>query len=364
MTIADSKALAGTFGTGPDPVAEEDAARVVKACRPEFQTLGGATLLLTGGTGFIGSTLLESFRAWNQEHPNQALTVLLPTRSLAEARRKWPRFFDDAHLKWFQWDARSLPAPGDEVEYLIHGAGTANAQELSKDVSASFRAMVETNDAVVQFAAKHDVRHALFLSSGAVYRRGSSIPTGIREDAPTLSPDLDSVAGYGEAKSACENRWKDSGVPAVAARLFTFVGPYQDPSGSSGVMDLLRQATHTSMIRLRTDGSAVRTYAYSADLTIALVKLLMRGLPGEAYNVGAGPPGVSILELARLVAEAAGKPHLSIQAGPRPDAVRPLYVPDVSKLAPLAPPATPLPEALRRTLRSMTQRALLPGRTS
>jgi dTDP-glucose 4,6-dehydratase len=74
---------------------------------------------------------------------------------------------------------------------------------------------------------------------------------------------------------------RTSGVPTVIARLFAFVGPYQDVGGSFAVPDFIRRAIYDKSIRIHSDGSALRTYCYASDLTISLWKLLLNGKPDE-----------------------------------------------------------------------------------
>lgn len=341
----------------PGAVVAEDAQRVVNACRAELEALGGATLLLAGGSGFFGATLLDVLQAWNRSHPTRPCSVLLPTRSVERSLQRWPHLGDDPNLRWFAWDGQRVPPA--QADYVIHAVGPADAsssQELQAAVAGS---IVRSGRAVATWAKKAGVTRALVLSSGAVYPDPAS-GRPLREEDAARNAAAERPVDYAGAKRLSEATWRESSVPNVIARPFAFVGPYQDLGGGFAFVDFLRQAATTGQVTLRSDGSARRTYAYSSDLAIALVKLLVRGKPGEAYNVGSPGPAVSIRELAGLVLEAVGAPPSGIAAGTDRDPSRHWYVPDVAKIGSLCTPTVPLREGIDRTVRSMRARGVLP----
>src|SRR5207244_630314 len=69
------------------------------------------------------------------------------------------------------------------------------------------------------------------------------------------------------------------------------------------IPDFARDILHGQDIVLLSDGLAKRTFCYVADAVLGYYKILVRGQPGEAYNVGVETPEVSMMELAqRMVA--------------------------------------------------------------
>ena len=95
------------------PIVEEDIYTILATCHEELTALSGKTLLLTGGSGFVGSYLVESIIAFNDTHNGAPCRLLLPTRSLATTRTKWPHFFSIENVEWFEWDGHTLAPPSN-----------------------------------------------------------------------------------------------------------------------------------------------------------------------------------------------------------------------------------------------------------
>ncbi len=333
------------------PIVEEDIRCVLRECRSELQDLSGKTLLLTGGSGFVGSYLVESVIAFNRVHPGAPCQLWLPTRSLAGARANWPHFFGIDELIWFAWDGRTLQPPAAVCDYVIHAASPADPATYLHAPMKTMEDIANGTSAVLHYAFRAGVRALLYVSSGAAYGRQAPEVDALTEDNPG-APDLAEPAScYGEAKRYAELLCRSSGVPSIIARLFAFIGPYQDINSSFAAPDFVRQALHHQAIHIRSDGSALRTYCYASDLTIGLWKLLLNGRPGELYNVGTDAPSVSIRDLAALIAAELGSMEVIVE-GKAGAGARSRYIPNTAKFKKLHPRQIGLKEGLRRTLAS------------
>ncbi|MBA3024402.1 MAG: NAD(P)-dependent oxidoreductase [Gammaproteobacteria bacterium] len=335
-------------------IVEEDVRRVLEECRGTLQKLSGKTLLLTGGSGFVGSYLVESIIAFNRKNEDEPCRLLLPTRSVAQAQKKWPQLWGIPHIEWFEWDGSVLSHPCDHCDYVIHAASPADPASYLHDPMQTMEDIANGTRAVLHFARRSGVRTLLYLSSGAAYGRQGEACEALDETA-TGAPDLsDPVSCYGEAKRYSELLCRTSGVPTIVARLFAFMGPYQDLSGSFAVPDFIRQALYEKRIRIQSDGSSLRTYCYASDLTIGLWELLMNGSPGDLYNVGADAPQVSIRELAEQIAELVGSVDVEVE-GVSSGSSRSRYIPNTDKFKNLYTPLIGLQEGLRRMIDSFRQ---------
>ena len=79
------------------------------------------------------------------------------------------------------------------------------------------------------------------------------------------------------------------------------------------------------------DGTPMRSYQYASDLTIWLLALLVRGEPGNAYNVGSEKE-ISILDLANLVASEIGDSSVEVLGSPEVNKLPERYVPDCQRI--------------------------------
>lgn len=341
-------------------IVRDDMQEILRACSNELSLLSGRTLLLTGGSGFVGSYLVESLIAFNALHSDNPCRVLLPTRSVEKVKRKWPQFFRHNHLKWFDWDGSELRLPDGNCDYLIHAAAPVNPAAYLAGQAGIMGEVVRSTQATLEYAQRAGVKKYLFISSGAIY--GSQpVEISAMHESYQGAPDItDPRSCYGEAKRYSELLCNISGAPVVIARLFAFIGPYLDLDADFAVADFIRQAVNDRVIRIRSDGSALRTYCYSTDLTIALWKLLLTAEPGNAYNVGAAGPGISIRNVADILAALIGDVSVVADGGKEsPGLAGQRYIPDISRLSELCSPQVGLNTALERTLVSLRERRLI-----
>jgi dTDP-glucose 4,6-dehydratase len=109
---------------------------------------------------------------------------------------------------------------------------------------------------------------------------------------------------YAAAKIRSERMFQESlsslNIDYVVARGFSFVGPYLPIDTNFAIGNFINDVLHDRDILIKGDGSSLRTYLYSADLIIWILKLVTQGRSGEAYNLGA-EKAYSIRKLAEAV---------------------------------------------------------------
>jgi dTDP-glucose 4,6-dehydratase len=158
-------------------------------------------------------------------------------------------------------------------------------------------------------ASEKRAARVLFVSSGAVYGRQTAGLANISEYVAGSSDPLLSTNGYAEGKRAAEYlcgraaRTTGGGPVVTVARCFAFVGPYLPLNAHLAIGNFIRDAVTTGRIQVRSDGTAVRSYLYAADLAEWLFTILVRGESGRAYNVGS-EEALSVAAVARRVADA------------------------------------------------------------
>jgi dTDP-glucose 4,6-dehydratase/UDP-glucuronate decarboxylase len=117
-------------------------------------------------------------------------------------------------------------------------------------------------------------------------------------------------ACYDESKrfgeTLCVNFAKTRGVPVAIARPFNNYGPGLRLSDRRVLPDFFRDVLAGRDIVLMSDGSATRTFCYVSDAIEGYLRILLRGRPGEPYNIGAESPEISMRALAELVVATAG----------------------------------------------------------
>jgi nucleoside-diphosphate-sugar epimerase len=314
-------------------VPQRDLDSIFGQTAPMWEQLRGQRIFLTGGTGFFGCWLLESFL-----HANRALalgaSVLALTRSPERFREKAPHLANDPAVHLLAGDIRSFTFPDGDFQYVIHAAADTSAQAAEQPVLL-LECILDGTRRVLDFAAAHGTRRMLFVSSGAVYGAQPPEITHIPETYLGGPDWLKPLAAYGEGKRAAELmtmlQTRQAGIECVIARCFALVGPHLPLDQHFAIGNFIRDALRGSPIRIHGDGTPMRSYLYASDLAAWLWTLLFSAPSGEAYNVGSDE-AVSIAELARTVAEVLGVDS-EIQIGREAVSGMPVtqYVPSIAK---------------------------------
>jgi len=315
------------------PIIEQDIAQVAQTVGTSLERLRGKRLLVTGGTGFIGTWILETV-SWLNDQWDQPCRVYVPTRSPERFIGKVPHLVRD-DIVLLPADVRAFEYPDDLCDMIIHAAAPADPRALALDPLGVATIIVDGTRRALELAAQKQVESFLLVSSGAVY--GSQPPELERVPEDYVGgPDLvNPRSAYGEAKRyaevLCVLYYEKFGIPIRIARPFTFVGPYQDPDAGFAVTDFLKQGLQGLPLHIHGDGTTVRSYCYASDMVVALWKILLEAPTGRAYNVGSEEP-ISILELAHRVAAVLDRSiEISVASAPVQGRLPARYVPDTSR---------------------------------
>ena len=319
-----------------------------------WDELRGQRIFVTGGTGFFGCWLLESFVWANDKLKLEASAVVL-TRNPAAFRAKAPHLASHPAIQLQRGDIRSFDSPPGKFSHVIHAATEASAKLNDADPLLMFDTIVEGTRRTLEFAHSSGARKFLLASSGAVYGRQPPEITHLPEGYPGGPYTSETGSAYGEGKRAaemlCTLYGHEYGLEPKIARCFAFVGPYLPLDTHFAIGNFIRDAIAGDQIRVSGDGTPCRSYLYAADLAIWLWHLLMRAQPGRAYNVGSSE-AISIAELARAVVRWV-RPNATIALGRAPEPGLPpaRYVPATERAQnELGLTVTvPIAEAIRRT---------------
>jgi len=326
------------------------------ALTPGFWSrFGQARLFITGGTGFIGSWLLQTIQRANDRGLSNIQLVVL-SRDAHRARQQSPHMLERADTTVISGDVLDFSAQIGALDLLVHAATDVGDPNKTVNARKQFESIVLGTRRVLDFADAHGVSHLLLASSGAVYGTQPPELERIQENYPGAPDTLAPAAAYGNGKRAAEwmaaTHAAHSGCMVCIARIFALLGPGIPLNGPFAAGNFIRDALAGRAIRIQGDGRPLRSYLYMADLVVWLLRVLESGTSGQAYNVGA-EQAVSIRDLALQVARAAGaQTPLEIAQTTTPQTLPPRYVPDTRKarLELQVTETTPLQAALIKTL--------------
>ena len=336
------------------PLPARDLDAILAVTSPLWQQMRGERLFVTGGTGFFGCWLVESFLHCNRVLRLGAEVTVL-TRDAESFLRKVPHLRAERALTLHAGDVRSFDFPDGHFGFVLHAATEASAKQLAEQPHEMLSTILAGTERVLGFAAQAGTRKLLLTSSGAVYGPQPADLTHIGEEYMGAPDCLLPASIYGEGKRAAELLCAlaaQTGLETKIARCFAFVGPHLPLETHFAAGNFLGDVLHGRSIAIASDGTTLRSYLYAADLAIWLWTILFQAPSMRAYNVGS-EHAVSIAELAHTVAGLRDPGlNVSVAQAPTPGKAPAQYVPSTARarLELGLRQSVPLAEALQRTL--------------
>ena len=289
-------------------------------------SMRGKSIFVTGGTGFFGIWILESF-LWANEQLGLNAKVTVLSRSPRHVYEKMPHLLTHSNLSFIPGDIRDFLFPPGIFDCVIHAAGTPDSSHI-------FEALAEGTKRVIAFATYAKVSRFLFVSSGAVYD-ACRFNGPIAESDFKLNASKNELSDYArgkiEAERLCDEWALGSEVSCSIARCFSFIGPYFPLEANYAASSFLKCALKGERLRLTGDPTIRRSFLYAADLAVWLWTILVNGKTNRAYNVGS-PDDLSLLDFAKKIAKQAGvNDAVDVPENPVQSSQRRIYVPSLSR---------------------------------
>lgn len=313
---------------------KQDLEHILEHTAHLWDEIRGQNIFITGGTGFFGCWLLESFTFANDKLNLGAKAVLL-SRDPGAFAIKAPHLANHPAVKLIKGDVSTFDFHDGDFPFVIHAATTSSAQLNRGEPLLMFETIFSGTSHVLEFARTHGTRKLLLTSSGAVYGKQPLEMTPITEDYQGAPDPMDPDSAYGEGKRAaellCRLYSQQHGFESKIARCFAFVGPYLPLDAHYAVGNFIRDACRGGPINVTGDGTPYRSYLYAADLAIWLWTILFKGQSCRPYNVGSDR-SINIADLASLVCRLSDeKTEFTIAQKAEPTCPPQFYVPSIER---------------------------------
>lgn len=262
-------------------------------------------VLVTGGSGFIGTHIVEELLA--KGHKVRVFDRRIPKSGEVE----WL----DGDLRWLGDCDRAVRG----VDSVMHLAARISVDESLDYIWQYFNDNLMSTVNLFLAAAKHGTNHILFTSSCEVY--GETPSKGATEEAPCNPTSPYAASKYAAERAAMTFNRVHPQLKLAVIRPFNTFGEWQKPYRAGAVIPtFILEALRGEPLKVHGDGDQVRDFVYVKDIARAQVSILERGAEG-IYNISTGS-GRTVNEVAEAVVKEVGRSKV-------------LHIPDTRKGAQL-----------------------------
>lgn len=278
-----------------------------------WRELDGCRMLMTGGTGFVGSFILHLIASLRCRH-GLHIDVLALVRSRKRLRDVLGGDWEGSWLRVVERDLRAPLSLKNEgpIEYCIHAASNADPVAYRVDPLGTMMTNVVGTEQILQYLAGLDTKpfRIVYLSSVEAY--GGHNREGIlkEEDKGSFNPAVVRNC-YPISKLAAENLCAGArlqlGLPVTVARMAYLYGPGDRLDDPKIVTLFLRMLKEGRDIEMHSTGLQRRSYCYIKDAVYGIMLLLLHG-QNSTYNIANGGEEVTIAGVAQKLTQLFGRP--------------------------------------------------------
>ena len=275
-------------------------------------------ILITGGAGFIGSTLADKLLEKNNkivviDNFNDYYSPKLKEKNIKHN-------LDNKNYKLYRGDIcdknlLSKIFEENQIDVVVHIAASAGVRPSIENPLSYVKNNIEGTVNIVEVMKRKNVQRIVFASSSSIY--GNCKEEIFSEDLKVSEP----ISPYAASKSACEQFLytysKLFDIQVVALRFFTVFGPRQRPD--LAIRKFIDLITENKPIPVYGDGTTIRDYTYVDDIVDGIISAInYNDTPYEIINLGGGAP-VSLNQMIETIEKVLNKKatieHLPMQLG-------------------------------------------------
>ena len=275
---------------------------------PELHELEGHSVLITGIGGLIGSAVADLLLRYNRLSAN-------PIIIYAAARSEdkiLARFGHHSEQRWFHFvpyeATATLAAFPSEISFIIHGAGNASPDRFMKEPVETMVSNFVGLKNLFDYGKSHGCKRLLYISSSEVYGKNENDRPYTENEYGYI--DLLNVrnsysVGKRAAETLCTSYASEYGVDSVIVRPGHVYGPTASKSDHRVSSEWPYAVSRGKDIIMKSDGAQIRSYCYCLDCASAILKVLLRGESGHAYNISNPDSVITVRQMAELLTQSA-----------------------------------------------------------
>ena len=286
----------------PGSVPTADIREITELLGDAAHGFAGKTFLISGGCGFLGRYFVELLVYLNVNLLKTPCKIIV-LDNLLTANDDNAGINDIPNVTFVEHNIAEAFYWHEPITHIIQAAGIASPYYYRRYPIETIEVSTLGTKNMLELARHHHVEGYLFLSSSEIYGDPDPghIPTeeSYRGNVSCLGPR----ACYDESKrlgetlcSIFHDRYR---VPTKIVRPFNVYGPGMRERDYRVLPNFASRIVAGAPLHIYGDGRQTRTFCYITDAINGILRTLVEGTPGEAYNIGNSQPEISIGDLAR-----------------------------------------------------------------
>jgi len=282
---------------------DSDIAQIVAGLDGAERGFSGTTVLLAGAGGFLGRYFTAVFRHLNEKVLKTPCRVIAIDNFITSSER--PEGPDaDPLIRIRNHDVTEPLNLDEKVDFVVQAAGIASPFYYRAYPLETLAVATTGTRNLLDIAAKWHARFTFFSSSeiyGDPDPRHVPTPESYRGNVACLGPR----ACYDESKrlgeTLCYIYHERFGISTNQIRPFNVYGPGMQQVDYRVLPNFAGQIKAGRPLNVYGTGKQTRTFCYVTDAMVGFLLTMLRGVPGEAYNIGNPVPELSVLELVKEI---------------------------------------------------------------
>lgn len=278
---------------------EEDFQHILSQ-KLSWEKLANKTVLITGANGFLPSYIIETLLYFNTIQ-NKRTRIIGLARNYKKTKERFLKYTNRSDLKIIIQDVTDPVLIKEKVHFIIHAASQASPKYYHVDPVGTLKANVIGTYNLLEFSRNQPIEGFLFISAGEIYGNLKNKAVTTENDYGYVDP-IQVRSCYAESKRIGETMcvsWNHQyNIPTKIVRLYHAYGPGIKLDDGRVFADFVANILQNQDIIVKSDGEAVRSFTYIADVVAGFFTVLLKGKKAEAYNLANENATVSIKELA------------------------------------------------------------------
>lgn len=293
-------------------ILEEDLNEIANCNFIDWNKLKDKTIMITGSTGLIGSLMVKSILKRNKEFNNNIKLVLV-VRNKKEAEKL---FEYNPDIIYVETSIEEYKINTEyNINYIIHGASvTKSRMFVEKPVETMDISILGTKN-ILEQAKNSGIESMVYMSSMEMY--GTMNSNNVTENDLGYINPLEIRSSYSEGKRVCElycSSYKNEySIPVKIARIAQTFGAGISPNENRVYKVFADAVINKEDIILKSSGATMINFSYTTDTIIGILKIMLDGENGEAYNIVSDYSNMTILDSARWLADTYGDGKVNVK---------------------------------------------------